>query len=101
MNFAQSLCRFDGNVWRFRGSDEGRYFRLDLEELLLGPGVEDESSILLIAETFPLAFDADLAAGPLECTLNICKISCLREWYAGVQCATNRDLPLLACLACF
>jgi hypothetical protein len=43
-------------------------------ELFLGPGVQDESSVLFIAETFSITLDADLAVRPFESTLRIGKV---------------------------
>jgi hypothetical protein len=54
-------------------------------ELLLGPRIQNERSILFIPETFSIAFDADLTAGSFECALDESQVSGLRELRWGSE----------------
>jgi hypothetical protein len=69
------MCTVGWPVWCLWWSNGADLFRLDLEYLLLGPGVLNEGSILFMPEIFSISFDADLIAWSFERILVRCEVS--------------------------
>ena len=96
MKLGQRLCGTHWKVWFIRASDSGHFFCL---QLLLGPRVQDEGSVLLIAETVSITFNADLAVGPFEGTLDVCKVSGLMSQWWGVKLCHELRF-FVSCMSC-